>query len=41
MAEEAYQWCKTQGHGTWAEEWATFVGRSQGHTAAVLLEKWA
>ena len=39
MAEEAYQkWEKTQGHGTWAEERATLVERSQGHTVAALLE---
>jgi hypothetical protein len=42
MAEEAYQKCKkTQGHGTWAEDRATLVERSQGHTTAALLEKWA
>jgi hypothetical protein len=38
MAEEAYEKCgKTQGNGTWAEEWATPVERSQGHTAATFL----
>lgn len=38
MAEGAYQKCgKIQGNRTWAEEWATPVERSQGHTAAALL----
>jgi hypothetical protein len=39
MIEEAYQKCKkTQGHGTWAEERAILIERSQGHIAATLLE---
>jgi hypothetical protein len=39
MAAGAYQMCeKTQGNGTWVEEWATPVERSKGHPAAALLE---
>jgi hypothetical protein len=39
MAAGAYQKCeKTQGSGTWAEEWATPVERSKGYPAAALLE---
>ena len=39
MAEEAYEKCeKTQGNGTWGEEWATPVEHSQRHNAAALLK---